>query len=337
MDKFKLVLFGSDWDVYQTAFKDLIDNPRITYIPTFRPEGWLGMLQRIQFNPRLNSIANIPGKHLWNPYYLREIHAQKICFLILENWLRLECGIKLLPYLRRTYPDARIVCFMQDLADTIVDHYSHRPVNLEYVRKYADLLISYDTADAQKHRMQYHPTVFSPVNLLGDAPLPPPCDLYFLGRDKGRLHLLVKICEEARQRGLNAKFILLGVPQKQRIECDGIIYQDRPVPYMENLRNVASSNCVVEMLQQGAHSPTYRTWEAIALNKKLLTTNGSIRQSAIYDDQYISIFQDIEDVNWSFITRKCPVYDGQNPYLETIKPASLITFIEEQLTIQIDK
>ena len=337
MNKFRLVVFGSDWDVYQTAFRDFAENPRITYIPTCRPAGGLGLLQRVQFNPKLNHLVNIPYKHLWNPYYLRDIqNTQQLCFLVLENWLRLECGIRLLPYLRNTYPDARIVCFMQDLADTIIDHYSHRPVDLEYVRKYADLLVSYDAADAKKHGMHYHPTVFSPVDL-GNTPLPSPCDLYFLGRDKGRLHLLVEICKEAQRKGIKAKFILMEVPPRQRIECDGITYQDQPVPYMENLRNVTASKCVIEMLQPGADSPTFRTWEAIALNKKLLTTNSSIQQYDIYDKQYISVFHNIADINWLFIEDKWLIYESENPYLQTIRPASLIKYIEKQLNILIDR
>lgn len=336
MDKFKLVVFGSDWDVYLAAFKDLIVNPQIAYIPTYRPTGGLGMLQRIQFNPKLNNILNIPCKHLWNSYYLRGMHAKKTCFLILENWLRLESGIRLLPYLRNTYPDSKIVCFVQDLAETIIDQYAHQPIDVEYIRQYADLLISYDAIDAQKHGMQHHPTVFSPVNL-DKATLPDTCDIYFLGRDKKRLDLLIEISKEAKRRGIKAKFILLEVPQKQRIKCDGIVYQDHPVSYMENLKNVAASKCVVEMLQQQADSPTFRTWEAIALNRKLLTNNESIQHSRVYDKRYISLFHDITDIDWNFIKNESPFGNAQNPYQESIRPAALIKFIEEQLKIQIHR
>ena len=47
MNKYKLIIFGDYWDVYLTSYKELIDDPYITYISTFRPKGLLGQLQRI--------------------------------------------------------------------------------------------------------------------------------------------------------------------------------------------------------------------------------------------------------------------------------------------------
>ena len=43
MDKYKLVIFGDTWDVYQTAYQELIENPKVVYIPTFRPKGFKGL------------------------------------------------------------------------------------------------------------------------------------------------------------------------------------------------------------------------------------------------------------------------------------------------------
>ena len=101
MNNYQLIVFGDDWDVYLTAYKDLIDDPKISYIPSFRPSGLIGQLQRIQFNPGLNNIITIPFKEKWNPFYLRHIKKEQPCFLILDKWLRMECGIRLLPYLKK--------------------------------------------------------------------------------------------------------------------------------------------------------------------------------------------------------------------------------------------
>lgn len=332
MKKYELVVFGDEWDVYQTAHRDWIDNPRVTYIASFRPQGLLGWIQRIQFNPRLNSVVSVPLKHKWCSCYLRGVNAKNACFLITERWLRMECGIRLLPYLRQHYPDSRIVCFTQDLIDTIIDHYSNRPIDVEYIKQYADLFISYDPVDAAKHHVKYHPTVYSPIQVSDVSEV---YDLYFLGRDKGRLKTLVRICTEARRRGLCCLFLLLEVPEQQQIACEGIVYVDHPVAYQENLRYVAESRCVVELLQQEASSPTFRTWETIMLNKVLLTNNASIRKTAFYDARYISVFHDETDVDWESIVRGMAFPDGQNPFKDEISPQSLIAFIENELQIQI--
>ncbi len=334
MDKFRLIVLGDVWDVYQVAHRDWIEDAQITYLPTFRPAGFIGQLNRLHFNPRLNRILPLPGKSCWNGYIFRHITDEHLCFLVTEHWLRMESAIHLLPFLRRRYPHSRIVCFTQDMVDTIIDHYTQRPIDLENMRRYADLLISYDTTDAQQHDMLYHPTVFSPVNTpAGEAQ--PKYDLYFLGRDKGRLVHLVQLCHEAQRRGLRCCFLMLEVPRAEQIPCEGITYLDGPLPYTENLRKCAQSRCIVEMLQKDASSPTFRTWESIMLGKRLITTNRSIRKSEVYDERYISVFHDIADFDWQAVQAGSTFPHGENPYQELIRPASLIRFIEDHLQIQI--
>lgn len=335
MDKYRLIIFGNDWDVYQVAYKELIDNPRFTYIPSFRPKGMLGQLQRIQFNPKLNSIVSIPFKHIWNSYLLRNIKGDNLCFFIQENWLKMECGIKLLSYLRHYYPTSKIVCFTQDIIETIKDHYSHRPLDVEYMKRYADLFISYDKADAEKHQVLYHPTFYS---LMKQAPTNQYVyDLFFLGRDKGRLHLLVTLCKEAQKRGLTCKFLFIEVPKEEQVPYPGITYLEHQLPYKDNLLLCSQSKCIVELLQQKASSPTFRTWETIALNRKLLSNNTSLIHSDIYDKRYISTFHNIEDIDWDFITTPLPFTGSRNPYEEKMRPEGMIQFIEDNLKIKIDR
>ncbi len=335
MDKYKLIVFGDDWDVYQVAYRDWIENPKIVYISTFRPQGVLGVLQRVHFNPKLNHVINLPGKKCWNGSYLRGVAGDKMCFLITEHWMRMEGGIELLPYLRQNYPEARIVCFAQDLMATIRDHYLCKPVDVGYLKKYSDLVISYDKEDAQRYDIMYHPTVFSSIRMekrmSGNR-----YDLFFLGRDKGRLKHLVNICKAAKERELRCHFIMLEVPLEERVVCDGIVYSDVPITYMDNLRYCAESRCVVEMLQNNASSPTYRTWESIALNKKLMTNNVSIKDSEIYDERYISVFHDENDFDWDFV-KKIESFLGENPYQEQIRPEALVKFVEGKLNIEIDR
>ena len=335
MDKFRLVVFGDHWDVFQFSHRDWIEDPAVFYLSTFRPAGLLGPINRIHLNPRINRILPLPCKSCWTRYYLRDITDEHQCFLVTENWLRMESALHLLPYLRRRYPQSRIVCFTQDMVDTIRDHYTQRPIDLENMRRYADLLISYDLTDAQQHQMLYHPTVFSPINISAkdEQPL---YDLYFLGRDKGRLVHLVNICRKAKQRGLRCRFLMLEVPKEDQIPCDGITYLKEPVSYAENLRICAQSRCIVEMLQHNAASATFRTWETIMLNRKLLTNNAAITDSEVYDPSYISVFSEEGDIDWQFVTTDISFPEGNNPFQQTIRPQSLVHFIEKQLNIQIE-
>lgn len=335
MKKYKLVVFGDPWDVYQVAHRDWIDDPNVTYISTFRPGGLLGQLQRLQFNPKINSIFKIPWKSCWNRYCLREIRGEKLCFLVTGYWLRHESGIQLLPYLRRHYPESLIVCYFQDLINTNIDIYSHKIIDLNHIKKYSNLLISYDRNDANKHHTLYHPTVFSPIaiNPIDTDDL---YDLYFLGYDKGRLPLLIDICHEAKKRNLRCKFMMIRVPKEKRIPCEDIEYIDESISYYENLRYSASSRCILEILQQTATSATFRTWETIMLSRKLITNNMSITESDIYDAKYISVFHNLTDFDWSFVASNNN-FPGKNPFQDAIRPKALVHFIEEQLQINIEQ
>lgn len=331
-----LVVFGSDWDVYQYAFRDFIDNPAIDYIPTFRPKGWKGMIQRVHFNPKLNRILPLPFKKAWTPDYLPAIpEGATPCFLILENWLRMESVTHLLPYLRSLYKDATIVCFMQDLLPSIKDLYTGEIISVDYLNEYCNLVVTYDEKEACEQGIAYFPTVFSPLELYSSEG-EPTADLYFLGRDKGRLPMLAQICSEAAKRGLRCAFYLLEVPEEQRIEQEGLFYISKPMPYRENLKHVANSKCVVELLQPEARSATFRLWEAIMLNRKLLTVNPQIKELAFYSPEYVATFTNASDVPWDFLSSES-AYKMDNPYKEAIRPAALLHFIEEKTGIRIEQ
>jgi hypothetical protein len=215
------------------------------------------------------------------------------------------------------------------------DQYSHKVIDVDYIKKYTDLFISYDKNDAQKYGLLYHPTVFSPLTI-GQTSKNDQYDLYFLGNDKGRLPLLIDICKEANHRGFKCKMVLIGVPKERRTACEGIVYTDKPISYHENLENCAASRCILEILQQAAASATFRTWEAIMLNKKLMTNSQGIKDSEVYDAQYISVFHDLTDFDWTFVEGSNGFHE-KNPYQERIKPQSLVRFIEDKLQIDIEQ
>lgn len=335
MTKLKLVVFGSDWDVYLFAFRDFIDDPKVEYIPTFRPQGWKGWLHRLMFNPKVNRYFNIPGKGLWNKTYVKAFPGDNYCFLVLENWLRWESATGFLAYLRLHFPHSKIVCFAQDLVPRIVDLYTGKVIDVEYVKQYSDAFITYDINEAEKYGLPYAPTVFSPLHIPAGLSIEK-SDVFFLGRDKNRLDMLVHLCRKLTSKGLKCSFYVLDVPRENQIAAEGIHYISTPMRYEENLQHVMHTECVLEILQENAKGATFRLWEAIALNKKLVTNNLSVRESGFYDEKYISTFTGEADIDMEFVCDRKSGYPTANPYAEHIRPASLVKFIERMLDVQID-
>ena len=336
----RLVVLGSDWDVYTHAFSDFIESEAIYYIPTFRPVGISGAIQRLHLNPKLNSYLPLPGKGIWGERIVsqikKEVKDAPVCFLILENWLRMESALQMLPKLRKSFPSAKTVCFAQDLVSRIDDMYTLQHTDTEYVKRYCDLFITFDTNDAKRYDLEYFPTVFSYPRNVTDT-VNDRHDMYFLGRNKGRAALLAELCKYANGHNLTRKFLILEDEKDSiSVPADGIRYIKKGITYEENLRNVAGCNCIVELLQKSAASPTFRLWEAICFNKKLLTNNCSIKESPFYDSRYVSTFSSMEDIDWEFVRNIAePAFPDKNPFCEEIKPASLIRFIEKSLDIRI--
>lgn len=334
-EKYNLVVLGYNWDVYQYAFREFIDNPRVPYIPTYPVSGLKAAIHRVCFNPRLNKILPIPFKPNWTPGYLCEVKSERNCFLIMENWMRCEHATHLLPYLRSRYPDSKIVCFAQDLVERVRDLYTDKAVDVDYVKRYANLFITYDTIDAERYDLACYPTVYSSVEIKAEDDVPE-TDLYFLGRDKGRLSMLADMCRRFTEKGLKCHFLLLEVPKEQQIQCPGIVYIDKPIPYRKNLQFVSRTKCVVELLQPNARSATFRMWEAIVLNKKLLTNSPDAKSSPFYDSRYVSVFTGEEDIDYTFVEAgEGAPYEKENPFKDAIRPDALLKFVERQLNIEI--
>ena len=336
----KLVVLGSDWDVYTHAFSDFIASEAIYYIPTFRPSGGIsGAIQRLHLNPKLNSYLSLPCKGIWGWRIVNKIRKEAkeapVCILILENWLRMESALQMLPKLRKSFPSAKIVCFAQDLVTRIDDMYTLQHTDTEYAKRYCDLFITFDTNDAKRYDIEYFPTVFSYPRNISNAPNGK-YDMYFLGRNKGRAALLAELSKRAKEHNLTTNFLIVEDETDTSAPTDGLRYTSKGITYEENLRNVAGCNCIVELLQKSAASPTFRLWETICFNKKLLTNNLSIKESPFYDSRYVSTFSSMEDIDWEFIKNIAePAFPDKNPFCEQIKPASLIRFIETSLDIRI--
>ena len=335
MKQYQLIVFGSAWDVYEHSFREMIDHPHCVYLRPFSSIGFRGFIQRVLFNPKWSHLIPLSWKTYWNTCYVDSLDKNgAYCFLILENWLRVERYTRLLPYLRRTFPNARIVCYLQDLVERTKDLYSHKPIDIELIKQQADLVLSYDKNDVARYALTYAPTVYSDI-AEQQQPVLEQFDLCFLGRDKGRLPLLVSICRQMNSLGKRCTFYVLQVPKDRQIAQEGIHYIDNPLSYEQNLQVIRQSRCLLELLQPDAQSETFRTWEAIVMNKKLMTNNASIVQAPWYDPHYISIFKDERDIDWTFLNKQSLPWT-KNPYVALIAPATLVRNIEQQLNITID-
>ena len=114
-------------------------------------------------------------------------------------------------------------------------------------------------------------------------------DVYFLGMDKGRLAALRLLKAELERAGLKARFHVLADKRKRYSGEDRTYLSKDWVPYSDNLRNVLNSRALLELMQPGQSGPTIRTMEAMFMNRKLISNNSALRETALYHPSRIFI------------------------------------------------
>lgn len=333
-DYYQLVILGSDWDLYKMSYSDIISD-KVRYIDGYKPQNQiLRFAYKAHLTPKLNRFIHLPFKPLWNKLFFKNIDRNaKVVFLVFQNWLSIDTTIHTIDYIKKTYKNGKIVLFLQDIVSSFVDIYKNRPVDIVQYKKKCDAIITFDKKDSKKFGFLYHSTVFShiPISVSDSNKF----DVFFIGKYKGRLDLLVDIYIKLSSCGLKCKFIVLNAPIDKRKMSDKIEYIDHILSYKEVLQLVNDTKCILEILQPGAVGYTYRLWESISYNKFLLSNNHSLLNSEFFDKKYISIFSSAEDIDMSFMQRiDKPSYE-LNPNSKKISPYNLIEFIELQLNVKI--
>ena len=179
-----------------------------------------------------------------------------------------------------------------------------------------DVILSFDYNDCENYNLVYNPLVYSAPKELKNVE--EDIDVYFCGKAKDRLDLILSTFKQLKEKGLNCKFFINGVRQDKRENIDGLVYLDKFMSYKDNLDYVKRSKCLLEVMQEGGNGYTLRTCEAVAYNKKLITNNYMLKNSDFYDCDMISFFEKSDDIDFEFINKGKKGFKDRN-YFSPIK------------------
>lgn len=336
---YKLVILGETWDLYRMSYRDLITDNSL-YIAGITLDGkFHTLLHRILFSPKINSTISLPNKSIWNWFLFRQVLQSlnkdtPVVFLLFRSWFSYAIKNGCIDYLRKHFKNCRIVLFLQDIIASYSDPITGGNLNIEKYKDIFDLIISFDRGDSSLYNLKYHHTILSSI----DVPIQQQykSDVFFIGKDKGRLPLIYEVFKKLTTYKLSCKFILWDIPEDERLKYPGLTYIDHLLPYTEVLNYVRNTNCLLEIMQNGAMGATYRTLEAISYNKFLLSNNKALSGSELYDNSYICLFNNAEDITETAIEFIRSNKPERNILQDKIRPVSLISFIESELELNID-
>jgi hypothetical protein len=181
---------------------------------------------------------------------------------------------------------------------------------LKRVNSFYDAKITFFKDDAIKYGMIYSemcPYRLPIIETKGSVE----SDIFFVGRDKGRLDFLIKIYENLSSKGFICDFNIMGVKEED-MKYQEIIQYNKWIPYDEVLRHVKASKCVLEVLQDMDNYVSIKTYEALQYHKKLITTNNSVVGRSFYNPNTIKVVNDPNDDISVFLHNAVDDADFQN-------------------------
>ena len=331
MNKYNYIILGSEWDLYKFSYSDIFELPNVLYVAGTNPQpsSIRGILYRAHFNLSINRHINLPFKTVWNSSYFKNPfpNDSSLCFIVFNNWLTINVDI--IPYLKKQFPDAHFVWMCQDLLQTEHLLYTQKPFDPWYFKSLFDLSISFDFGDCEKYGLIYHPLVISKFR--GKIDDLPSSDVYFLGKAKDRLPLLLSVFERLSECGLVCDFNIAGVNENRRVNRPGIKYVDS-MSYFDNIQHILHTKCLLEILQDHGRGYSQRTLEAIGFNRMLLTNNAEITNAPFYCADYISLLGNSVSIDSSFVDTIFAGEPVDYNYQDKVSPKELLCFICDKLS-----
>lgn len=250
--------------------------------------GIFGRLKRIYISVKLNKKFRLPFQWIWYKGYTSflKVDADRYYVFVFFQGTPLAFDPDYLQYIRNNYPKSLLVFYWLNISSKSSDNYR------DYVNHNFDMVYNFDKNDSNKNGWNYYPTFFSQIKNEELLDIPQ-SDVFFVGSSKGRLDVIHSIYEKLSAKGIVCDFHVVNVPKKDAV-FSGISYNKR-LSYKEVLSHVKSCKFVLEILQEGQVGVTLRTFEAIALNKFLLTNNQTLKEST-YSGDYILFFKDVDDI-----------------------------------------
>jgi hypothetical protein len=118
-------------------------------------------------------------------------------------------------------------------------------------------------------------------------------DVYFIGSHDNRIQDLLRMCEELESMGLKIKVLLATSPKEYLKKYKFITFLNKSLTYYENLEILSQSKIIIDLAHKDLHTGlSFRAFESVGYDKKLITTNKLIKSMDFYNPQNIYLYDD---------------------------------------------
>lgn len=151
------------------------------------------------------------------------------------------------------------------------------------ITRFFDRILSFDPEDCKKYGFQFQCNFYWYETQTSEIRY----EVYNLSSLDDRKKITEEIAMELENLGIS--YLFKGFQRK--LFKNSYIQHTPQVCYKEMLREASYCNVVLDITKQGQRGLTFRPFEALGLNKKLITTNGAIKDYDFYNPENILIVQ----------------------------------------------
>ena len=286
----KYIVFDNATEWCFHCWKEADDNNRVRFLKGRIPFVGHSILRWICWHHMIYTsklVYRLPFTSLWFKRLEKAINIDDTCdtVLIVYDWSVLSRYFNFWNYLRKRHKRIKVVYLFSNVLRVTGANRYHI---IDSLNKNYDLVFAFDKVDAEKHAFYHSPLIYATKNPLPVYNSQLDYDLFYLGVAKDRYDSLIEVFEKAKNEGLKCNFTIVGVDPEKRKYTDEIKYE--PVSYQTALENMAKSKCLVDMIQGGSTALTIKTCEALALGKKLITSNYRVENEPFYHRENIMVY-----------------------------------------------
>ena len=158
--------------------------------------------------------------------------------------------------------------------------------------KFFDKFFSFEPKDVKDHRILFLPNFYSP-DLAINKNQQPHFDLSYVASHDSRLKILEEILVSLSPLDLNTNINILStktIVSKNKNEKSITWFTD-VLPRKETIRIMNDSSVLLDIAQPKQEGLSFRIFEALKLEKKIITTNRSVTTYDFYDAKNIFVWE----------------------------------------------
>lgn len=302
----KYIILGNGLDWCRLSFHGIEYREDVLFLDSKLPLDMNKMsskIARYYFSNTLNRNIDLPFKKLWYPSIYRhlELNEDEEQYLIIYDKNMLGNNRKFLRAVRKTFPKLKLIYTF-----TNIEKYSGARINhfTDELSSYYDVVLAFDRLDSEKYGFEYSPLVYNANKKYMNSNVD--SDVFYVGTAKDRLKMLISVFDKLMSMGIKCDFSIAEVNEDEIDNSKEITFNSRK-SYSDVLDHISRTNCLLDVIQGNSTGLTIKTCEAICYDKKLITTNVHVKDYPFYDERYILVINNADDITKEFFTQNTDV------------------------------